>query len=324
MTQSTPLIGASKSGLEYRQEDNDGKKALLNHHKGAAAPSYAEAGTVWLDDSAATWVLKIHDGGDWIKLFDINATENTAAAYAGSALPQMLGHAADTGAADAYAVAPSPAIAAYAQGMFCLLKPANVNTGAATLAISGLSPLGIKMADGSALPAGILKTTGVYLLVHNGADFTLLNPQGSAACKDTGTSGNKVALLDGANTWGSLQVFSGGIQTAGRDYTGSFTVADDAAASFVPPASNGFLFFSSPGNSRAYSGAVLFNATAVDAGIISIASGASFAVWTTSGALNGTSGADGVITVRAYAGDQKFYFENRTGTARTFYYKFIG
>jgi len=45
MTQATPSIGANKSGLQYRTEDNDGKKALLNHHKGATAPAYAEAGS---------------------------------------------------------------------------------------------------------------------------------------------------------------------------------------------------------------------------------------------------------------------------------------
>src|SRR5690606_35819038 len=66
MTQSNPIIGADKSGLQYRNEDNDGKRALLNHHKGAGAPAYAEAGTLWLDDSATPWLLKWYDGAGWI------------------------------------------------------------------------------------------------------------------------------------------------------------------------------------------------------------------------------------------------------------------
>ena len=48
MSQANPTIGADKTGLAYRQEDNDGKKALLTHHKGASAPGYAEAGMIWI------------------------------------------------------------------------------------------------------------------------------------------------------------------------------------------------------------------------------------------------------------------------------------
>jgi hypothetical protein len=85
MTQSTPNIGASQSGLQYRTADNDGKKALLNHHKGSTAPTYAEAGIVWLDDSATPWKLKAHDGADWITLGEIHATNNTFKPYNGTA-----------------------------------------------------------------------------------------------------------------------------------------------------------------------------------------------------------------------------------------------
>jgi hypothetical protein len=85
MTQATPTIGANKSGLQYRTEDNDGKKALLNHHKGSAAPGYAEAGLIWLDDTATPWILKIYDGADWIALGEVHATSNTFKPYSGTA-----------------------------------------------------------------------------------------------------------------------------------------------------------------------------------------------------------------------------------------------
>lgn len=176
MTQSPPTIGAGKSGLAYRQEDNDGKKALLNHHKGASAPSYAEAGILWLDDAATPWALKLYDGADWIKIADVNATANTVTPYLGASALKLMGYASDTGSANAYAIAPSPAISAYAAGQMVVLKPGNANTGASTLAVSGLSAVAIKMQDGTDLPAGALKSTGVYLLVHNGTNFTVLNP----------------------------------------------------------------------------------------------------------------------------------------------------
>jgi hypothetical protein len=86
MTQATPTIGANKSGLQYRTEDNDGKKALLNHHKGSTAPAYAEAGILWLDDTSTPWILKIHDGTDWITLGEVHATNNTFKPYNGAAL----------------------------------------------------------------------------------------------------------------------------------------------------------------------------------------------------------------------------------------------
>jgi len=62
MTQANPIIGSGKTGIEYRTADNDGKQALLNHHKGGSAPSYKEAGALWLDDSATPWKLKMYDG----------------------------------------------------------------------------------------------------------------------------------------------------------------------------------------------------------------------------------------------------------------------
>lgn len=75
MSQFDPVIGADKSGLAYRQDDNNGKKAIMTHHKGATAPAYAEAGISWLDDSASPWALKLYDGTDWITVGEIDASE---------------------------------------------------------------------------------------------------------------------------------------------------------------------------------------------------------------------------------------------------------
>lgn len=76
MSQFDPVIGGDKSGIAYRQDDNNGKKALLTHHKGATPPAYAEAGIIWLDDSATPWQLKLYDGSDWIVTAAVNASTN--------------------------------------------------------------------------------------------------------------------------------------------------------------------------------------------------------------------------------------------------------
>lgn len=97
MTQSTSQIGAGLSGLAYRTADNSGKQALLNHHKGSSAPSYAEAGMIWLDDAATPWILKTYDGADWITLGTVNATTNAFTPYlAGNALGTIATQAASS------------------------------------------------------------------------------------------------------------------------------------------------------------------------------------------------------------------------------------
>lgn len=77
MTQASPIIGANQPGIVYRMADNDGKRALMSHHKGSNAPDYAEAGTIWLDDAQTPWAMKIYDGADWIAMADVDAIENT-------------------------------------------------------------------------------------------------------------------------------------------------------------------------------------------------------------------------------------------------------
>lgn len=189
MTQATTQIGAGQSGLAYRSADNDGKRALLNHHKGSAAPSYAEAGIIWLDDNATPWKLKTYDGADWITLGEVNATNNTFQPYNGTATPRVLHHAGDTGSANTYAIAPAPAITAYATGQIVTLRPGNANTGAATINVNSLGAKSIKLLSGANPAAGALLTTGVYILMYDGTNFVVLNPSLLAFTGDSGSGG---------------------------------------------------------------------------------------------------------------------------------------
>jgi hypothetical protein len=177
MSQANPAIGADKTGLAYRQEDNDGKKALLTHHKGAAAPSYAEAGILWLDDSTTPWKLNLYDGADWIVLGSVNAASNAFLPYMGTAGLKHVSFAADTGTVNAAVIAPVPAVAAYSAGLTVTLRPAITTTGAATLAVSGLDAEAIKLANGNDPAAGAMQAGGIYVLVYDGTDFILTNPE---------------------------------------------------------------------------------------------------------------------------------------------------
>lgn len=176
MSQAPVLIGPNKSGLTYRQEDNDGKHALLTHHKGATPPSYAESGTLWLDDAATPWLLKLYDGVDWIVLSQINAVTNTVIPYAGQLPSRGLHLLADTGTTNAYATALMPPVGAYAAGLTVLFQAGSTNTGACTMALDGLSPVSVKMPDGANALAGAMRANGIYILCHDGTSFKLLNP----------------------------------------------------------------------------------------------------------------------------------------------------
>lgn len=177
MSQASPTIGAEKSGLTYRQEDNDGKKALLTHHKGATAPGYAEAGMIWLDDSTTPWGLKLHDGADWVVLGTVHAGDNAFLPYHGTGALKYASFAVDSGSANAAVVTPVPAVASYAAGLAVILKPAASTTGASTLAVSGMDAQDIKLANGADTAAGSMVAGGIYMLVHDGTNFILCNPE---------------------------------------------------------------------------------------------------------------------------------------------------
>lgn len=74
-------------------------------------------------------------------------------------------YAADTGAADVYAIAPTPAITAYAVGQVFRFLAAHANaTTTPTLAVSGLLAGTIKYANAGALAAGDLPLSGIVLV----------------------------------------------------------------------------------------------------------------------------------------------------------------
>ncbi|HYD17061.1 MAG TPA: hypothetical protein VEF76_01115 [Patescibacteria group bacterium] len=250
MSQSSPTIGANKDGLTFRQEGNDARKALMTHHKGSAAPDYAEAGAIWLDDAATPWLLKLHDGADWITLGGIHAGNNTFQPYQGTAAMKFLNFASDTGSANAYAVAPAPALSAYAAGQVVTLKTANAVTGASTINVNALGAKTIKMQDGSDLSAGAMNAGGVYILVYDGTNFVLTNPAvtgnylqargtavASAATTDIGAANSDFVEISGATTITSLGASSGRNHVWVK-FQGALTLTHNAASLILPTGAN--------------------------------------------------------------------------------------
>ena len=81
----------------------------------------------------------------------------------------------DTGAANAYAVSPSPAISSYTAGLIVSFSAANSNTSASTLNVNALGVKSLTTVFGSALSAGMIQSGGEVLAIYDGTKFQLIN-----------------------------------------------------------------------------------------------------------------------------------------------------
>jgi len=67
-------------------------------------------------------------------------------------------------------------LGSYTTGLLVIIKPANNNTGAATLNIGALGAKSIVKGDGTALEAGDLQASVEHVLLYDGTSFVLINP----------------------------------------------------------------------------------------------------------------------------------------------------
>ncbi len=84
----------------------------------------------------------------------------------------------DTGSANAYAIAPVPAISAYADGQIFAFKAINANTTASTLAVNGLATKDIRKNYNNALVSGDILAGQRVLVIYDAANniFQMLSP----------------------------------------------------------------------------------------------------------------------------------------------------
>jgi len=83
-----------------------------------------------------------------------------------AALPASA-YAADTGAANAYAVAVSSVITAYVDGLQVILKASHANTGASTVNVNGLGAIAIVHQDGTALQVNDIYVNQFVVAIYN-------------------------------------------------------------------------------------------------------------------------------------------------------------
>jgi hypothetical protein len=106
------------------------------------------------------------------------------------------------GTANARTLTPSPAVTAYAAGLALeFLNGAAANTGAATIAVSGLAAQSVLRPDGSALSAGDMPSGALLMIRHDGTAFRLANLLAVANAATESASGiAEIATQTEANT----------------------------------------------------------------------------------------------------------------------------
>lgn len=144
-----------------------------------------------------------------------NASARNEYAAAGQIQDGGLVYAVDSGAADAYEIAPAPALTAYVAGQLFRFRAANANTGASTLNVNGIGTRAIVDQDGNALRSGMIGAGAIMSVVYDGAQFVLVSASAGlsdAAYTGIGTSGATIPLLDGDNSFSGTADFSGDVR----------------------------------------------------------------------------------------------------------------
>lgn len=121
-----------------------------------------------LNAAAPTGAESKSEGDDHLRAIK-TAVRQSFAGFTGAVLVTGV----DGGAANAYTLTPATALLAYAAKMLAEFTPSANNTGACTLAVSGLAAKALVSVDGVALVAGDLVGGRTYLAFYDGAQFRL-------------------------------------------------------------------------------------------------------------------------------------------------------
>ena len=108
------------------------------------------------------------------------------------------------GSADALTITTNRVISTghQAAGFSIRFKAGGTNTGAATVAVDGLTAASIKRINGDALSAGDIVSGGIYDLSFDGTNYILMG---------AGTGSGTYGTLSGSNTWSGANVFTSSV-----------------------------------------------------------------------------------------------------------------
>lgn len=195
-TAQRTALSASNGDVVY---DTDANEAYI--YQGGAWSAVSSGSTQ--PDSSETVAGKTEQGTQAEVLAGTDSGGTGAPVYA---VPSLLAlaaqngsyiYAADTGAADAYAIAPTPTVTAYAAGQKFRFIAANANTGASTLDVSSLGTKNILKFHDGALVATDIEAGQLVEVVYDGTQFQLTSPCGNRPVQQS-NFGAKGDLIVGA------------------------------------------------------------------------------------------------------------------------------
>jgi hypothetical protein len=169
-----------------------------------------------------------------------NVTPALRASAINAIQQQIYLYAADTGAANAYAVALTPAPTLVA-GSVVFFKAVNANTGASTLAVNGGPAIAIRKQGSVALTGGEIAAGQIVTVVYDGTDFQMLGGAVGGGGGSTSTAVDSIASLRGLNVpSGQASVVVEGYSASGDGGGGTFvwdaasSAADDSGTVILP------------------------------------------------------------------------------------------
>jgi len=141
----------------------------------------------------------------------------------------LIFQATDSGSANTYAIALTPAVTAYVAGQVFHFKAANASSGASTLNVNALGAKNIKKKNDQDIAAGDIEQNAIVSVIYDGTSFQMLSQLGTSAGSMSswtlsGDSGSNQTINDG-NT---VDIAGGtGIDTA-ASATDTVTVSIDS------------------------------------------------------------------------------------------------
>ncbi len=191
-----PLTGQNNSGVAQPTERQG--VCIVALKAGAAATTGSQTTPAADAGYTALAVVTVANGQATVTSANITAV---AGAPVITNLLQMLQsgsamNAPDTGTANAYAVALTPAITALTTGQVVRFKALNTNTAASTLNVNGLGAVSITAAGGQALGAGQIVAGGHYEVIYSSAAsawLLLAQSAGAVAVANATTANQAIA-----------------------------------------------------------------------------------------------------------------------------------
>lgn len=173
LTAHAVLLGEGTSAVGFASPGTAGN--VLTSNGASADPTFQAPGAAGVSSFNTRTGAVVPTTGDY------TVAQVTGAASQVGVQDESYSYAADTGAANAYAIAPSPTVTSYVAGQSFSFKAANSNTGASTLNVSGLGTKSIKKLNGStALASGDIVAGQIVTVSYDGTNFQMQSPAATA------------------------------------------------------------------------------------------------------------------------------------------------